>query len=143
LQKTGLNKGCVEGSKKKQSLAIDNRASSHIDTVVRCMKLSASTSTPSNPARRAPIGKVIHYFADTQNSDHPQGYDGLKFQEYYQELALKASAEGPSQARSGKEEDASSKGDVEAVATDEDVEEMVSERPSLSSQAEALHVWIL
>lgn len=90
---------------------------------------SASTSAA---ARRAPIGKVIHYFTDTQSHDHPQGYDGMKFQEYYQELVLKPTVDGDAAAAtpsgSGKAK-ATSEDDEDKVTgdvADETVDEMVS-----------------
>lgn len=46
-------------------------------------------SSSSSSVRRAPVGKVIHYFADSPN----QGYDGAAFSDAYQKHVLRLNEE--------------------------------------------------
>ena len=80
------------------------------------------------PARRAPVGKVIHFFSDSPT----QGYDGQKFSEAYQ-VVLKQAAES-SQAAEASTSQLQLEGDKaeqDQAVKEEDVKTMVSEASSL------------
>ena len=83
------------------------------------------------PARRAPVGKVIHFFSDSPT----QGYDGQKFSEAYQ-VVLKQAAES-SQATAEAAPVASTsqlegdKAGQDQAVKDEDVKTLVSRASDL------------
>jgi hypothetical protein len=111
---------------------------------VKAEQPKASTTSTSKapampaapPARRAPVGKVIHFFSDSPT----QGYDGQKFSEAYQ-VVLKQAAESsqaagaaPVASTSQLAAASSLEGDKtkqEQAVKEEDVRALVSEAPSL------------
>ena len=81
------NKG--KGKAEPASSSNDAKASSSTSTSTATASTSTSTSTSASTVRRAPVGKVIHYFADSPT----QGYDGAKFTDTYQKHVLRLNEE--------------------------------------------------